>query len=153
LSALRGPARAETWSAEAHAIDQALGLTELRYAGDGTNLSVGLLPNSRWAGGGLMDANGFRYLPNIPTEEVFTSLDRHRADGMIRVTKPVVVSGQLVTGLRVIFEGGRITEVSASEGAEVVRAQLEADNGARHLGEVSLVEDGNVGQESARCDG
>ncbi|MCO8277004.1 aminopeptidase [Actinoplanes sp. TRM 88003] len=118
----------------------ALELTELHYAGEGTDLTVGLLPNSRWTGGGLIDQAGLPYLPNIPTEEVFTSPDRTRAEGVMRVTRPAVIAGQVVTGLRVTLAGGRITDVSADEGAEVVRAHLEADEGARRLGEVALVD-------------
>ncbi|WP_127504388.1 aminopeptidase [Actinoplanes solisilvae] len=118
----------------------ALDLSELRYVGDGTDLTVGLLPRSRWTGGGLVDRDGFAYLPNIPTEEVFTSPDRDQADGVLRVTRPVVIGGRVVTGLRVRLTGGLITEVSADEGADVVRAHLDTDEGARRLGEVALVD-------------
>jgi aminopeptidase len=131
--------RAATLAERAAALD-ALQLTEIRYVGDGTDLTAGLIPGCRWTGGGLVDADGVPYLPNIPTEEVFTSPDRHRGEGVIRVTKPVVIAGHMVTGLRVTFAGGRITEVTADAGADVVRAQLEADPGARYLGEVSLVD-------------
>jgi aminopeptidase len=131
--------RAATLTARAAALD-ALELTELRYAGDGTDLTVGLIPGHRWTGGGLTDPGGIEYLPNIPTEEVFTSPDRRLAEGVIRVTKPVVVAGQLVNGLRVTFAGGRIADVSADTGADAVRAQLDTDPGARHLGEVALVD-------------
>jgi len=118
----------------------ALDLTELHYLGEGTDLTVGLLPRSRWTGGGLVDGAGIPYLPNIPTEEVFTSPDRARAEGSIRVTRPVVIGGQVVTGLRLRLTGGRITEVSADEGVDVVRAHLDTDEGARRLGEVALVD-------------
>ena len=76
----------------------------------------------------------------MPTEEVFTSPDRQRADGTISLTKPVIVNGQVVEGLRVTFSGGRIVEVTAASGADAVRAQLDTDEGARSLGEVSLVD-------------
>ena len=131
--------RADTLAARAAALD-ALELTEVRYVGDGTDLTVGLIPGCRWTGGGMIDAAGVPYLPNIPTEEVFTSPDKRRADGVIRLTKPLALVGGLVLGLRVTFENGRITEVSADSGADLVRAQLETDAGARHLGEVSLVD-------------
>jgi aminopeptidase len=130
--------RSATLSARAAALD-ALELTEVHYGGDGTDLTVGLLPDARWTGGGMTGPDGIDYLPNIPTEEVFTSPDKHRADGVIRVTKPLVLAGRLVTGLRAEFKDGRITDVSADTNVETVRAQLEAD-GARHLGEVSLVD-------------
>jgi len=131
--------RAATLGARARALD-ALALTEVRYLGEGTDLTVGLPPDPRWTGGGMIDANGIAYMPNIPTEEVFTSPDRRRADGTIRVTKPMVIAGQLVEGLRATFKDGRIVEATADTGGDVVRAQLEADEGARHLGEVSLVD-------------
>ncbi|MBL7261911.1 aminopeptidase [Paractinoplanes lichenicola] len=131
--------RAEMLAERGRQLD-ALELTELRYSGEGTDLTVGLLPDSRWKGGGLVDADGVPYLPNIPTEEVFTSPDRRRAEGVIRVTRPVVIAGQVITGLRVTFAGGRITEVAADDNADVVRAHLDTDEGARRLGEVALVD-------------
>jgi aminopeptidase len=131
--------RAATLAARATALD-ALELTELRYTGEGTDLTVGLVQDCRWAGGGTTDPEGVAYLPNIPTEEVFTSPDRRRADGVVRVTRPVIVAGHLVTGLRVTFADGQITEVSATAGADAIRAQLDTDAGARHLGEVALVD-------------
>lgn len=131
--------RSATLSERARRLDE-LELTEIRYEGEGTDLTVGLLPGTRWTGGGMVDAAGVPYMPNIPTEEVFTSPDNRRADGVIRLTKPLVLAGQLVTGLRVTFAGGRVTEVTADSGADVVRAQLDSDPGARSLGEVSLVD-------------
>ncbi len=117
-----------------------LGLTELHYRGEGTDLTVGLVPDCRWTGGSLDDPDGLTYMPNIPTEEVFTSPDRRRADGVISLTKPVIIGGRVVEGLTVMFSGGRISNVSAREGVETVRAQLDTDEGARSLGEVSLVD-------------
>jgi aminopeptidase len=131
--------RSATLAARGEQLDE-LELTEVRYVGEGTDLTVGLPPGAKWTGGGMVDEAGIAYLPNIPTEEVFTSPDRRRADGVIRLTKPVVVAGQLISGLRVEFAGGRITDVTADAGADVVRAQLDTDEGARSLGEVSLVD-------------
>ena len=118
----------------------ALDLTEVRYRSAGTDLTVGLVPGTQWTGGGDTDPDGLAYMPNIPTEEVFTSPDRRCADGTISLTKPVIVSGQVVEGLKVTFSGGRITDVTAASGSEAVRAQLDTDEGARSLGEVSLVD-------------
>src|SRR4051794_18693223 len=131
--------RSATLAARGARLDE-LELTEVRYAGGGTDRPVGLLPGSHWTGGGLTDADGIAYLPNIPTEEVFTSPDRRRADGVIRVTKPVVIAGQLVTGLVVTFAGGRIVDVAATAGEDVVKAQLDTEPGARYLSERSLVD-------------
>ncbi|WP_112248810.1 aminopeptidase [Kribbella monticola] len=131
--------RAATLASRAKALD-ALQISELTYSGDGTDLTVGLIPDCRWTGGSVTDPAGITYMPNIPTEEVFTSPDRRRADGVLRVTKPVVIAGQLVEGLRLTLEAGRITDVTADTGADVARAQLDSDEGARSLGEVALVD-------------
>jgi aminopeptidase len=131
--------RSAALAARCAALD-ALQISEIRYTGEGTDLTVGLLADCRWTGGSVVDPAGIAYLPNIPTEEVFTSPDRRRADGVVRLTKPVVIAGRLVEGLRLTFADGRITDVSATSGAELVRAQLDTDPGARSLGEVALVD-------------
>jgi aminopeptidase len=130
--------RTATLAARAAALTK-LGLTEVRYLGEDTDLTVGLIPDCQWIGGGMTDSQGITYMPNIPTEEVFTSPDKNRADGMIRLTKPLALGGRLVEGLRLEFKDGAITNVTADSNAEIVRAQLEAP-GSRHLGEVSLVD-------------
>jgi aminopeptidase len=132
-------ARAAQLGARGRALD-ALELTEVHYLGAGTDLTVGLVPDCRWTGGSMQDPDGLTYMPNIPTEEVFTSPDRRSANGVISLTKPVIIGGRVVEGLRVTFAGGRIEGVTATEGVEAVRAQLETDEGARSLGEVSLVD-------------
>ncbi|MEV6343967.1 aminopeptidase [Actinoplanes sp. NPDC051851] len=131
--------RSATLGERGAALD-ALELTQVRYVGDGTDLTVGLVPNAHWTGGGMIDPDGLPYMPNIPTEEVFTSPDRETAEGTLRVTKPLVLNGRLVVGLRLTFAKGRIVAVSAEQGADIVEAQLETDPGARYLGEVSLVD-------------
>jgi len=117
-------------------------LDAVRYYGNGTDLTVGLNPAHRWAGGAARTNSGVDYIPNLPTEEVFTSPDNRRADGVIRLTRPLAMrsEGTLVKDLVVTLEAGRIVDVSASSGADAVRAQLDANDGARCLGEVSLVE-------------
>ena len=119
-----------------------LGLDAVRYRGEGTDLTVGLLPGARWSGGAMTTIGGVVTMPNLPTEEVFTSPDRRRADGTIRLTRPLVMpgTGAFVEGLQATFEGGRIVDVKAQRGDDVVRAQLETDEGARSLGEVALVD-------------
>jgi aminopeptidase len=131
--------RAAELGARARALDS-LELTELRYRSADTDLTVGLMPGTRWTGGSMSDSDGVTYMPNLPTEEVFTSPDRRHADGVISLTKPVIISGQVVEGLRATFSAGRITDVTAQTGAQTARAQLGTDDGARSLGEVSLVD-------------
>jgi len=133
-------AREAELTARASALD-ALGLDAVRYHGEGTDLTVGLLADHVWTGGGMTTLDGVDYMPNMPTEEVFTSPHRDRADGVIRLTRPLVLgTGSLVEGLVVTFAGGRIVDVHADSGVDLVQAQLDTDEGARHLGEVSLVD-------------
>jgi len=121
-------------------------LDSLHFEGDGTDLTVGLLPGVRWMGGSLTTAWGREHLPNIPTEEVFTSPDPERTEGVVRSTKPLVVGGRAVTGLRVRFERGRVVEIDADSGAELLRELSRRDEGAARLGEVALVDgSGRIG--------
>jgi aminopeptidase len=118
------------------------GFDAVRYHGEGTDLTVGLNPRHRWIGGATTTTAGVEFIPNLPTEEVFTSPDRRRADGVIRLTRPLVMprARVVVEDLVVTFAGGRIVDATASRGLDAVRAELEVDEGARSLGEVSLVE-------------
>jgi aminopeptidase len=119
----------------------------LHYRGPGTDLTVGLLPTSRWLGGAAETAAGIRFVPNMPTEEVFTAPDCRRADGTIRSTLPRALDGQIVRDLRLTLENGRIVDVQAETGAELVRAHLETIENADRLGEVALVtSNSRVGQ-------
>jgi aminopeptidase len=130
-----------TLRARASALE-ALNLDAVRYVGDGTDLTVGLLPEGRWLSGSLQTEAGTEFMPNLPTEEVFTSPDRRRADGVMTLTRPLVMphAGALVEGLRVEFANGRIVSVSAERGQEAVAVELGSDDGAKSLGEVSLVD-------------
>jgi aminopeptidase len=120
---------------------QALDLDEVRFRGPATDLTVGLIAGSEWVTGAITSPQGVKYVPNMPTEEVFTSPDLRRTEGTVSVTAPLVIgSGSMVTGLRLSFEAGRIVAVDADEGREVVVAELDADEQARYLGEVALVD-------------
>lgn len=119
----------------------------LRYRGPGTDFTVGLLPTSRWKGAEEQSAFGVEFVPNIPTEEVFTSPDPRRAEGKLRSTRPLQLGGTMIRDLQVEFRDGHIVEVNASSGADVVRGQLAIDANASRLGEVSLVDGSSaVGQ-------
>jgi aminopeptidase len=120
----------------------ALDLDSLHFAGPGTDLTVGLLPSSRFAkeGGSSQTRTGVRHVPNIPTEEVYTTPDPERTEGVVRATKPLDVAGSLVTGLRIRFEGGRAVEIDADTNADALRQRCATDDGASRLGEVALVD-------------
>ncbi len=113
----------------------------IRFRGPGTDLLIGLLPISRWRGGSDRTDQGLRYTANMPTDEVFTSPDRRRAEGVIRTTRPVgLVDGTIVHDLELVFRDGAIVEATAAHGEAEVLAQLDTYEGARYLGEVALVD-------------
>ena len=119
------------------------GFDAVRFRGNGTDLTVGLMPESRWRTAVEETAWGQRQVVNMPTEEVYTAPDRRRTEGVVRATRPLVLGGVLVEDLEVRFSAGRAVDVRARSGADVVRAQLEADDGAARLGEVALVDGGS----------
>jgi aminopeptidase len=123
-----------------------LALDSLRFQGPGTDLSVGLFRSGRWQCAKMTTVDGISHAPNLPTEEVFTTPDPERVEGVVRSTKPLLASGMKITGLRVRFEGGRAVEIEAEQGAGTLRALSERDSGAARLGEVALVDrEGRIG--------
>ena len=119
----------------------------LRYRGPGTDLTVGLLPGARWMSGAMDTSEGIEFVANMPTEEVFTSPDPRRTEGTIRSTQPLPLSGQIVRGLELTFEGGRAVRVEAETGADLVRSHFATIPDADRLGEVALVtSESRVGQ-------
>jgi aminopeptidase len=112
----------------------------LRFLGPGTDLTIGLLPGSRWESARTETLWGQAHVPNLPTEEIFTTPDPTRTEGVVRSTRPLGLLGTIVRDLELRFAGGRAVEVRASSGADVVRTQLQADEGASRLGEVALVD-------------
>jgi aminopeptidase len=115
-------------------------IDSLRYRGPGTDMTVGLLPESRWQGCESETVGGVSYVANMPTEEVFTTPDCRRTQGIARSTQPLVLGGQIIKGLEVRFENGRIVEVHAEEGASMIEGELASDEHAPYLGEVALVD-------------
>jgi aminopeptidase len=111
----------------------------LHFRGPGTDLKVGLADDHLWLGGGTRAGNGQYCIANIPTEEVFTTPHKDRVDGVVRSTKPLSYQGTLIEGIAVRFEGGKIVEAKAAKGEQVLRQMIDTDEGARRLGEVSLV--------------
>lgn len=111
----------------------------LHFKGPGTNLRVGLSDDHRWLGGGKMALNGRYCICNMPTEEVFCTPHKDRVDGTVTATKPLSHQGTMIEGIAVRFEGGKIVEAHATRGDKVLQQMIDTDEGARRLGEVSLV--------------
>jgi aminopeptidase len=120
----------------------------LRFKGAGTDLTVGLLQGARWLNASLRTSWGTPMVVNMPSEEVFTTPDYRRTEGVARVTRPInLIGGGQVEELVIRFEQGRAVDVEAARGAERVRAQMAVDPGAARLGEVALVDGSSpVGQ-------
>jgi aminopeptidase len=112
----------------------------LHYTGPGTDLTVGLSPHSRWLAASFDTTWGRRHVPNLPTEEVFTTPDKRRTNGKVRSTMPLALGGTVVRGLEMEFRDGRIVDVNAEAGADVVQGQVDTDDGSKMLGEVALVD-------------
>ena len=123
------------------------GFDALHYEGPGTDFTVGLLPGARWMAASFETVDGIQHMPNLPTEEVFTSPDPTRLDGHVSATMPLVLSdGTVVRGLKMRFEGGRVTGVDADTAQDVMRTIVGRDEGAARLGELALVDDeGRIG--------
>ena len=111
----------------------------LHFKGPGTDLRVGMADDHLWLGGGTTAHNGLYCIPNMPTEEVFSTPHKDRVDGTVTSTKPLSHMGTLIEGISVRFEGGRIVDAKATRGGEVLQKMIETDEGARKLGEVALV--------------
>lgn len=114
----------------------------IRLHGPGTDLTIGLLPASRWFTARFETVDGIVHMPNLPTEEVFTTPDPRRAEGVVTMTKPKELFGSIVDGIRLEFAEGRAVRIDAERGAETLRAAAAKDEGASRLGELALV-DGN----------
>jgi aminopeptidase len=112
----------------------------LHFRGPGTDLTVGLLPGSRFMAAEFETVDGIVHMPNLPSEEIFTSPDPERTEGVVRATKPLVIGGSIIPGIEVEFRGGRAVRIDADDNAEVLRGHAARDEGAARLGEVALVD-------------
>ena len=118
----------------------------LHFEGPGTDLRVGLLPSSRWIAASFHTVDGIEHVPNLPTEETFSTPDPERVDGVVRATKPLALPGTVIRGLELRFDGGRAVQIEAEAGAEAMRSLCARDEGAARLGEVALVDrEGRIG--------
>lgn len=117
----------------------ALRLDRLHIVGPGTDVEIGLMPVSRFTGGSAVSAKGITFIPNLPTEEVFTTPDFRRAEGKVRCTRPVEVLGVALEGVSFEFTAGAVTGFTADRGADALARYLDIDPQARRIGEVALV--------------
>lgn len=119
----------------------------LRYRGPGTDFTIGLLQSSRWMSALFRTAEGREYVPNMPTEEIFTTPDSRRGEGTITSTRPLALAGDVIEGLKLTVKDGRIVDVDATHGAGIVRSEIESDDRAAYFGELALVDGASrVGQ-------
>ncbi len=117
-----------------------LRITELRYRGDnGTDLTVGMIPEAEFKGGGDTSLRGIFFNPNIPTEECFISPMRGKAEGIVYATKPLSYQGELIENFSIRFEGGKAVEVKAEKNQALLEQMISMDEGAAYLGECALV--------------
>lgn len=115
-------------------------LSALHYTTpEGTDLTIGLPENHIWDSAGAINAQGEVFVANMPTEEVFSAADSRRVDGIVKSTKPLSYSGNIIEGMTFTFKDGQVTEVTAEKGEEVLKHLVEDNDGARGLGEVALV--------------
>lgn len=119
------------------------GYEALHYTGPGTDLTVYLPRGHQWIGAGETSTRGIFFVPNVPTEEIFTAPDRSRTQGVVTTTKPLVVRGVVIDRVTLAFEEGRVTRIEASNGQDVLERLAATDEGSARLGEVALVPNSN----------
>lgn len=106
---------------------------------NGTDFRADLIPEANWCGGGEKSKQGIFFNPNLPTEEIFTSPMRGKAEGRLVSTKPLSWQGQLIENFWMRFEDGHVVECGAEKGEELLRKMISMDEGASYLGELALV--------------
>lgn len=107
--------------------------------GLGTDLMIEMPENHVWLAVDNVAKSGVHFVANMPSEEVFSAPLRDSANGVLVASKPLVLNGNIVDGIRLIFESGRIVELHADVGEETLRASVEIDVGSHYLGEIALV--------------
>jgi aminopeptidase len=137
---------AAAWTARLNELDERTRMLDerafagLRYRGPGTDFSVDLIPGAKWMAGRDTTRHGQPHVANLPTEEVFTSPHRDSANGTISSSLPLALRGGIVEGLQLTFKDGVCVDIQAQKGADLVRADMDIDEGGRRVGEVALVD-------------
>ena len=111
----------------------------LKLTSPETNLTIGLPKDHVWHGGSVTSQKGIDFVPNLPTEEIFTIPHKDRVEGFVKTTRPLFFQGRVVEECIFKFSNGRIVEANAKVGGEDIRKTIDIDKGARRLGEIALV--------------
>ncbi|KRM79996.1 aminopeptidase S [Lapidilactobacillus dextrinicus DSM 20335] len=112
---------------------------QLHYVAPDTDLTIGLPKNHIWEAASSLNKKGEEFIPNMPTEEVFTAPDAKRVNGYVRATRPLSYAGTVISGMAFTFERGHVIKVEAEQGLQLLKQLLKTDSGASMLGEVALV--------------
>ena len=136
----------EAWRAHCAYLEEmagrlnALQLKQVRYKNVlGTDVVVGLPDEHVWMAGADTAKSGVRFVANMPTEEIFSAPKRDAVDGVLAASKPLALNGNVIEGIRLTLEHGRIVGIHADTNEEVLRQAIETDEGAHYLGEIALV--------------
>ncbi|MBD8037921.1 aminopeptidase [Solibacillus sp. A46] len=112
---------------------------KLHYTAPGTDLTIELPKGHLWCGAGSVNEKGEEFMANMPTEEVFTVPHKNGVNGYVSSTKPLSYGGNIIDNFKITFENGRIINVEAEQGEEVLKNLVATDEGSHYLGEVALV--------------
>ncbi len=112
---------------------------KLHYTAPGTDLTIELPEGHLWAGAGSVNEKGDTFMANMPTEEVFTVPHKDRVSGYVTNTKPLSYGGNIIDGFTITFDNGRILDVKADKGEDILKKLIDTDEGSHRLGEVALV--------------
>lgn len=135
----------EAWTQHANSLKEKVSYlndkkyTKLHYTAPGTDLTIELPAGHLWCGAGSTNEKDVVFIPNMPTEEVFTVPQKDGVNGYVSSTKPLSYGGNIIDNFKITFEKGRIVDVVAEQGEEVLKALIATDEGAHFLGEVALV--------------
>ena len=117
-----------------------LGAVELRYHSEnGTDFKVGLIPEAQFLGGSEKTIGGVEFNPNIPSEEVFTSPMRGKAEGTVVATRPLSYRGELIENFSMTFKDGKVVDVKAEKNEELLRKMISMDENSAYLGECAFI--------------
>ncbi|WP_296112906.1 aminopeptidase [uncultured Anaerococcus sp.] len=106
---------------------------------NGTDLKVGLPKDHIWMSAGSKNEKGDRFIPNMPTEEVFTAPQYDEVEGRLVATKPLVYNGVVINDFEFTFKDGKVVDFDAKEGKDTLAKMLDSDEGSKNLGEIALV--------------